>query len=124
MIIWSRHWGVAYKQINAQGDFEVTLDPTRLGRSFTHFSMIIKKLKSIKLNHTSKDNFNNSVKLLSPRQADMFANLLANDNGFGSRFARAGEAMAGFTSRVSQDLQRDLSKTGEYMPYLVRVGFK
>ena len=42
------------KQINAQGDFEVTLDPTGLGRSFTHFSMIIKKLKSSKLNHTSK----------------------------------------------------------------------
>ena len=86
--------------------------------------MIIKKLKSTKLNHTSKDNFNNSVKLLSPRQADMFANLLANDNGFGSRFARAGEAMAGFTSRISQDLQRDLGKIGEYMPYLVRAGFE
>lgn len=112
------------KQINAQGDFEVTLDPTRLGRSFTHFSMIIKKLKSSKLNHTSKDNSNNSVKLLSPKQADMFANLLANDNGFGSRFARAGEAMAGFTSRISQDLQRDLGKIGEYMPYLVRAGFE
>jgi len=79
MIIWSRHWGVAY---------------------------------------------NNSVKLLSPKQADMFANLLANDNGFGSRFARSGEIMTSFIGRISQDLQRDLSKTGEYMPYLVRVGFK
>lgn len=30
------------RQINAEGDFEVMLVPTRLGRSFTHFSMIIK----------------------------------------------------------------------------------
>ena len=26
--------------------------------------------------------------------------------------------------RISQDLQRDLGKIGEYMPYLVRAGFE
>ncbi len=61
---------------------------------------------------------------MSQKQADMFANLLANDTGFGSKFARAGEAMSGFISRTSHELQRDLGKITEYMTYLVRVGFR
>lgn len=114
----------AINQINAQDDFEVTLETYRLGRSFTHFSVSIKKLKSIKLGNPNKDKTTKTVNLMSQKQADMFANLLANDSGFGSKFARAGEAMSGFISRTSQDLQRDLSKMAEYMPYLVSVGFK
>ena len=114
----------AINQINAQGDLEVALLPTRLGRSYTHFSMTIKKLKSVKLKSSDNDKPTSSLKLLSPKQANTFANLLANDSGFGSKFARSGEAMASFMSRISQDLQRDVGKIGEYMPYLVRAGFE
>lgn len=114
----------AIHQINAQGDFEITLEPYRLGRRFTHFSMNIRKIKTTKLKTSSKTTPSKTVNLMSQKQADMFAKLLANDSGFGSKFARAGEAMSGFISRTSQDLQRDLGKMAEYMPYLVNVGFK
>ena len=114
----------AIKQINAQGEFEITLEPYRLGRRFTHFSMRIKKLKSTKIKNPSKATPSKTLNLMSQKQADMFAKLLANDTGFGSKFARVGEAMSGFISRTSQDLQRDLGKMAEYMPYLVSVGFK
>lgn len=114
----------AIHQINAQGEFEITLEPHRLGRRFTHFSMRIKKLKSTKVKNPSKATPSKTVNLMSQKQADMFAKLLANDTGFGSKFARAGEAMSGFINRTSHDLQRDLGKMAEYMPYLVSVGFK
>ena len=65
-----------------------------------------------------------NVKLLSPRQADFFANKLAQNQNFGSRFAKAGEDMKPFSERISNELQRDSSQVAIYMPYLLELGFK
>ena len=63
------------------------------------------------------------IKLLSHKQADYFASKLANNTNFGSKFARIGEEPKPFISRISNELQRDISKVASYMPYLISEGY-
>ena len=63
------------------------------------------------------------IKLLSQKQADYFASKLANNTNFGSKFAKIGEDSKPFISRISKELQRDISKVSSYMPYLISEGY-
>lgn len=63
------------------------------------------------------------IKLLSQKQADYFASKLTNNTNFGSKFARVGEEPKPFISRISNELQRDISKVASYMPYLISEGY-
>lgn len=74
-----------------------------------------------KIKEVDKDN---TTKLLSPRQAKFFAKKLAENQSFGSRFAKAGEDMTPFVERISNELQRDISQVAIYIPYLMDLGFK
>lgn len=65
----------------------------------------------------------NEIKLLSQKQADYFASKLANNTNFGSKFAKIGEDSKPFISRISKELQRDISKVSSYMPYLISEGY-
>ncbi|WP_258271095.1 hypothetical protein, partial [Escherichia coli] len=57
-------------------------------------------------------------------QAQTFAKKLANDSGFGSNFARIGESSNDFLRRLIDELQRDKNRVSDYMPYLIKLGFK
>lgn len=63
-------------------------------------------------------------RLLTSAQADMFAKKLANDSAFGSKFARVGETSQEFVIRISHELQRDIGKITDYMPFLNNHGYK
>lgn len=65
----------------------------------------------------------NEIKLLSQKQANYFASKLANNTNFGSKFAKIGEDSKPFISRISKELQRDISKVSSYMPYLISEGY-
>lgn len=60
---------------------------------------------------------------MTQKQADYFASKIANDSGFGSKYARNGEEMKGFISRISNELQNDVGKVTVYMPYLLAQGY-
>ena len=113
----------AIEQINKQGDFKLEIAPIKAGRNITHFRIDI----SVKKKTDTAEISESSVKmlhLLTASQASTFAVKLANDTNFGSKFARSGEAMTAFISRVSHELQRDHDKVTLYMPYLSKLGFK
>lgn len=111
----------AIEQINKQGDYHLTLESQRTGRSISHFELIIKKLQ--KTTKPSKKSAQ-PIRLLSSSQADKFAKKLANDSNFGSKFACIGESSTEFLNRLVHELQRDENKIASYMPYLTKLGFK
>ena len=115
----------AINQINKQGDFKLTLKASKFGRTITHFSITIKTIKSPDKQaeqNTKPDK--KLVKLLTANQANVFAKKLANDGNFGSKYARVGESPNSFINRLNDELQRDLLKVDEYLPYLEKLGFK
>lgn len=73
---------------------------------------------------TKEADKDNTTNLLSPKQAKFFAKKLAENQNFGSRFAKAGEDMTPFVERISNELQRDISQVAIYMPYLLDLGYK
>ncbi|MDK1671147.1 RepB family plasmid replication initiator protein [Moraxella osloensis] len=111
----------AIEQINKQGDYHLTLESQRTGRSISHLELIIKQKR--KTNKEEKAD-SKCIKLLTTSQAQTFAKKLANDSGFGSNFARIGESSNDFLSRLIDELQRDKNRVSDYMPYLIKLGFK
>lgn len=85
----------------------------------------VKNKKSEQIEFNLEDDCPTSnIKLLSTKQADFFANKLAENQNFGSKFAKTGEDMKPFVERISHELQRDNSQVAIYMPYLLELGFK
>ena len=116
----------AIKQINEQGEFKLTLTSRKEGRGISHFMIKIKIVKKsvALLPDDAISQPHSPSRLLTSTQADMFAKKLANDSGFGSKFARVGESSQEFTTRLSNELQRDLEKVNDYMPFLKKQGYK
>lgn len=115
----------AINQINKQGDFKLTLNASKFGRTITHFSIVIKTIKKPDQQVEQKTESDKKwAKLLTASQANIFAKKLANDSNFGSNNARIGESSDSFIARLTEELQRDLSKVSDYMPYLTKLGFK
>ena len=98
--------------------------PIKAGRNITHFRIDIKVKRKSDTAEANNDIANKTLHLLTASQASTFAVKLANDANFGSNFARSGEAMSAFMSRITEELQRDHDKVTLYMPYLTRLGFK
>ena len=115
----------AINQINKQGDFKLTLNASKFGRTITHFSIVIKTIKKPDQQVEQKTESDKKwAKLLTASQANIFAKKLANDSSFGGKYARVGETTESFISRLNEELQRDLLKITEYLPYLKKIGFK
>lgn len=115
----------AINQINKQGDFKLTLKVSKFGRTITHFSITIKIIKKLDQQAEQKTESDKKlVKLLTVSQANAFAKKLASDGNFGSKYARIGESPDDFINRLNDELQRDLVKINEYLPYLKKLGFK
>lgn len=115
----------AINQINKQGDFNLTLKPSKFGRTITHFAIAIKTIKKAdKPTADDSESIKKSVKLLTPNQATFFAKKLATDSNFGSQYARVGEITENFTARLKDELKKDGAKVAKYLPYLTKLGFK
>jgi len=122
----------AIKEINEKSPYTAKYDLLKTGRKITHLELRFKpKAKAIEhkieRDPDTIDWVNGAtdkeIKLLSQKQADYFASKLANNTNFGSKFARIGEDSKPFISRISKELQRDISKVSSYMPYLISEGY-
>lgn len=122
----------AIKEINEKSPYTAKYDLLKTGRKITHLELRFKpKAKAIEhkieRDPDTIDWVNGAtdkeIKLLSQKQADYFASKLANNTNFGSKFARIGEDSKPFISRISNELQRDISKVASYMPYLISEGY-
>lgn len=122
----------AIKEINEKSPYTAKYDLLKTGRKITHLELRFKpKAKAvehkIERDPDTIDWVNRvtdkEIKLLSQKQADYFASKIANNTNFGSKFARIGEDPQPFISRISNELQRDISKVASYMPYLISEGY-
>lgn len=122
----------AVKEINEKTPYSVKYELIKKGRKFTHLEIKFKQKAKISDNKTERDPntidwvngaTDKEIKLLSQKQADYFASKLANNTNFGSKFAKIGEDSKPFISRISKELQRDISKVSSYMPYLISEGY-
>ena len=122
----------AIKEINEKSPYTAKYDLLKTGRKITHLELRFKpKAKAIEHKiERDPDTIDwvngatdNEIKLLSQKQADYFASKLANNTNFGSKFAKIGEDSKPFISRISKELQRDISKVSSYMPYLISEGY-
>lgn len=121
----------AITQINEHTDIKATYEQHKKGRVIEGFTFSFKHKKKVadkvERDPNTIDWVNGATdkesQLLSPKQADYFANKLADDSNFCSKFAGTGEGMKPFISRISNELQRDISKLAGYMPYLLKAGY-
>lgn len=124
---------LAVKQINEHTDITAKYEQDKKGRTITGFTFTF-KYKNKPKNQSQEQRDPNTIdwvngatdsenKLLTQKQADYFASKLANDSGFGGKFGGSGESMQAFVSRISSELQRDISKVAVYMPYLLAQGY-
>ena len=125
----------AIKDIEKHTPLRITYTQVKKGRVVTDIVFAFENLddvdKKVKNKKSEQIEFNleddcttSNIKLLSPKQADIFANKLAENQNFGGKFAKAGEDMKPFVGRISNELQRDISQVAIYMPYLLDLGFK
>ena len=122
----------AIKEINEKSPYTAKYDLLKTGRKITHLELRFKpKAKAIEHKiERDPDTIDwvngvtdKEIKLLSQKQADYFASKIANNTNFGSKFAKIGEDSKPFISRISKELQRDISKVSSYMPYLISEGY-
>lgn len=125
----------AIKDIEKHTPLRITYTQVKKGRVVTEIVFAFENLddidKKVKNKKSEQIEFNlenacisSNIKLLSSKQADFFADKLAENQNFGSKFAKAGEDMKPFIKRISYELQRDISQVAIYMPYLLELGFK
>lgn len=125
----------AIKDIEKHTPLRITYTQVKKGRVVTDIVFAFENLddvdKKVKNKKSEQIEFNleddcttSNIKLLSSKQADFFANKLAENQNFGGKFAKAGEDMKPFVGRISNELQRDISQVAIYMPYLLELGFK
>ena len=125
---------LATKEINEHTDITAKYEQHKKGRTITGFTFTFKYKNKPKTQSQEQRDPNtidwvngatdSENKLLTQKQADYFASKLANDSGFGGKFGGSGESMQAFVSRISSELQRDISKVAVYMPYLLAQGYE
>lgn len=129
----------AIAEVNAQGDFRISLKQEKVGRNITHFQILIKKnseLKQSTIAHSvgSQDKeqaqeFLDFIKNTEPKiikmsdaQLDTFSSRLANLPNI-QKMAEIGEDMKSFILRLRSMLQ-DPKEQIKLIPYLLQLGFK
>ena len=124
------------EQINKKGDFTLTLEQEKVGRSITHFLITIREHQKLKKKKVFIDPFrdvdtvdmftgitDSEQKPLTPKAADMFGNLMGYDDSFGGKYARVGEQTSTFVSRIKRELQT-VEGVRRYSYYLQQFGYK
>lgn len=111
--------------VNKQGEFKLTLKQEKVGRTITHFQILIKNnsiekkcTKAIDIFDKPKDTF---IKM-SDAQIEIFSNKLATLPEV-QKMAYIGEEMKTFIARL-KNILKDKEKQKVLMPYLPQTGFK
>lgn len=109
---------LAVDQINEKTDLQVSYEQHKRGRIIIGFSFKVREKPKTKQVTESRDP--DIFTGITDKQATSFANQLAADPDFGSRYAHAGENLHQFAQRIKQDLMSG-SNDKKYVKYLKKI---
>ena len=115
----------AIAEVNAQGDFRISLNQEKIGRTITHFQILIKRLKTEKAKEkTNPSRDPNTADLftkMTDAQRHLFANKMSEMPEMSS-YSQGTESFQQFAIRIA-DMLLDPEKFKELFPILVKAGF-
>ena len=116
----------AIAEVNAQGDFRISLNQEKIGRTITHFQILIKKLKTEKAKEkTNPSRDPNTADLftkMTDAQRHLFANKMSEMPEMSS-YSKGTESYQQFAIRIA-DMLLEPEKFRELYPCLEKAGFK
>ena len=116
----------AIAEVNAQGDFRISLNQEKIGRTITHFQILIKKLKTEKTKekpNLSRDpNTPDFFIKMTDAQRHLFANKMSEMPEM-SKYSQGTESYQQFAIRIA-DMLLEPKKFRELYPILEKSGFQ
>ena len=116
----------AIAEVNSQGDFRISLKQEKVGRSITHFQILIKKLKTEKTKEkTNPSRDPNTADLftkMTDAQRHLFANKMSEMPEMSS-YSQGTESYQQFAVRIAEMLLQP-EKFREFYPLLTKLGYK
>ena len=116
----------AIAEVNAQGDFRISLNQEKIGRTITHFQILIKKLKTEKTKEkTNPSRDPNTADLftkMTDAQRHLFANKMSEMPEMSS-YSQGTESYQQFAVRIAEMLLEP-EKFREFYPLLTKLGYK
>ena len=116
----------AIAEVNAQGDFRISLNQEKIGRTITHFQILIKKLKTEKAKEkTNPSRDPNTADLftkMTDAQRHLFANKMSEMPEMSS-YSQGTESYQQFAVRIAEMLLEP-EKFREFYPLLTKLGYK
>ena len=116
----------AIAEVNAQGDFRISLKQEKVGRSITHFQILIKKLKTEKTKEKTNPSRDPNTADLFTKMTDAQRHLFAkkmSEMPEMSSYSQGTESYQQFAVRIAEMLLQP-EKFREFYPLLTKLGYK
>ena len=116
----------AIAEVNAQGDFRISLKQEKVGRSITHFQILIKKLKTEKTKEKTNPSRDPNTADLFTKMTDAQRHLFAkkmSEMPEMSSYSQGTESYQQFAVRIAEMLLEP-EKFREFYPLLTKLGYK
>ena len=116
----------AIAEVNAQGDFRISLKQEKVGRSITHFQILIKKLKTEKTKEKTNPSRDPNTADLFTKMTDAQRHLFAkkmSEMPEMSSYSQGTESYQQFAIRIA-DMLLQPEKFREFYPLLTKLGYK
>ena len=115
----------AIAEVNAQGDFRISLNQEKIGRTITHFQILIKKLKTEKTKEKTNPSRDPNTADLFTKMTDAQRHLFAkkmSEMPEMSSYSQGTESYQQFAVRIAEMLLQP-EKFRELYPILEKAGF-
>ena len=116
----------AIAEVNSQGDFRISLKQEKVGRSITHFQILIKKLKTEKTKEKTNPSRDPNTADLFTKMTDAQRHLFAkkmSEMPEMSSYSQGTESYQQFAARIAEMLLQP-EKFDELYPYLNKLGYR
>ena len=116
----------AIAEVNSQGDFRISLKQEKVGRSITHFQILIKKLKTEKTKEKTNPSRDPNTADLFTKMTDAQRHLFAkkmSEMPEMSSYSKGTESYQQFAIRIAEMLLQP-EKFREFYPLLTKLGYK
>ena len=116
----------AIAEVNSQGDFRISLKQEKVGRSITHFQILIKKLKTEKTKEKTNPSRDPNTADLFTKMTDAQRHLFAkkmSEMPEMSSYSQGTESYQQFAVRIAEMLLEP-EKFREFYPLLTKLGYK
>ena len=116
----------AIAEVNSHGDFRISLKQEKVGRSITHFQILIKKLKTEKTKEKTNPSRDPNTADLFTKMTDAQRHLFAkkmSEMPEMSSYSQGTESYQQFAIRIAEMLLQP-EKFREFYPLLTKLGYK